>query len=102
MVCRGLFIFMGESDNKYTVTEFKRVESFLAKWIKGPRKCPRSTYPVLPPKDDDDCVIVPLISTFDELVGYLGPDTADRIPSEMCKCNIIFLTIHIINNVLTL
>ena len=80
MVCRGLFVVMGENNETYTVDDFRRVISFLAFWVEGPGS---AGYPCLPPKEDDQAV--PLISTFEELVGFLGPDAPDRTPSEMCK-----------------
>ena len=82
MVCRGLFVVMGENNEVYTVEQFKRVKTFLSFWLEGPGS---PDYPVLPPLEKDNYMVVPLISTFDELIGYLGPDAPNRTPGEMCK-----------------
>ena len=82
MVCRGLFVVMGENNETYSVEQFQRVITFLTFWIEGPGD---AAYPCLPPQEKDDSIAIPLISTFDEFVGFLGPDSPTRTPSDMCK-----------------
>ena len=88
-VTRGLFLFVGELNEKYEVSDFNRVVNFVEHWINGPTLSPfvptSNPYPILPPKDRDDCLVIPLMASFDELVGHLGTDNAEDQPSEVCK-----------------
>ena len=86
-VCRALFLFVGESGEMYTVAEFDRVLDFLRHWIRGPTDTPVSIgethYPTLVPVNQHDESVIALISSFDDLIGHLGPDSEPH--SAMCK-----------------